>query len=387
MEHTQSLNAEYCPEILKNKVEKRSKYKFSLKDLSGLGSGFSVAAAAIAEAVIKNPSDKGLYRCVFPGGVTGSLASFKDGSGYLGTIMNDSGIIGQARWIPAESGMVTLPIDPVTFAVAVAMVNINRKLDVIQETQAEILRFLNQDKESSLEGSVNSLTDIMRQYRFNDDNEIWKSGSLTVVKTIKGKAENNIIFYRKDITAALHKQKTVHSYQDADKIKRALERAFKYYQLSVYIFAYASFLEVILAGNYHQDYLRYMSSKIEDYSNQYRVDYTKCYDQLEDYMKSSIQAAALSKIGKAGTTAGKALGKVPLLRKGPVDEALIAAGKKINNAGAVHGKSAMRDFRNNRDTGIQMFVSNIEIINELSNRPVEVLFDKEGVYFCTSAVS
>ena len=387
MEHTELLNAEYYPDISKRKINERAKYKFSLKDLSGLGSGFSVAAAAVAEAAMKAPSNEGLYRCVFPEGVAGSLASFKDGSGYLGTIMNDSGIVGQARWLPAEGGSVALAIDPVTLAVAVAVVNINRKLDAIQETQAEIIRFLHQDKESKLEGSVNSLTDVMEQYRYNANNEVWKSGNLAGVKSIKGKAENNIIFYRKNITAALHKQKSIHSYQDADKIKRSLEKSFKYYQLSVYIFAYASFLEVILAGNYSRDYLQYMSSKIEEYSYQYRVDYTKCYDQLEDYMKSSIQAAALSKIGKAGTTAGKALGKIPILRRGPVDDVLIAAGKKINNAGAVHGKSAMRDFRNNRDSGIQMFLSNIETINELSNCPLEVLFDREEVYICTSAVS
>ncbi len=151
---------------------------------------------------------------------------------------------------------------------------------------------------------------------------------------------------------------------------------------SVYISAYSSFLEAILAGNYARDYLEHMASKIREYAFQYKMDYTKYYEQLEDYMKGSVQAVALSEIGKAGTAAGKALAKVPILSKGPVDEALIAAGKKIRDVGSGHGKSTMKEFRNNRDAGIQMFVSNIETVNELSNRPVEVLFNKEEVYIC-----
>ena len=42
----------------------------------------------------------------------------------------------------------------------------------------------------------------------------------------------------------------------------------------------------------------------------------------------------------------------------------------------------MGEFRNNRDVGIQIFVENIEAINAVSNRYVEVLFDKEMMYIC-----
>lgn len=134
--------------------------------------------------------------------------------------------------------------------------------------QVEILQFLHRDKESELEGSINALADILEQHRFNDDNAIWKSGKLTVVTTIKGKAESNIIFYRKCIAAEMDKQRAFHSYSDAEKVKKSLERFFKYYQLSVYLSAYAPFLEVVLAGNYEQDYLEHMAAKIREYAFQ-----------------------------------------------------------------------------------------------------------------------
>lgn len=382
MNDIEMISADFYPSIPRAEIVTKSKYSYSLSDLSSLGSGFTVVAAAIAKAAMSASTDEGLYRCVFPEGVTGHLASFKDGSGYLGTIMNKEGIAAQARWVPAEGGAASLPIDPVTLAIAVAMLNINKKLDAIVDTQREILQFLHQDKESKLEGAVNTLADILGQYRFNSDNVLWKSGKVTSVTNIKRTAEENIIFYRKELSNAFAKQKAIHSYQGADKLKESLEKALKYYQLSVYISSYASFLEVVLGGNYSRDYLEHMIGIIRDYSVQYREDYSKCYGQLEEYMKGSVQAVALSGVGLAGKAVGKVLAKVPALKKSEVDKALSSAGYKLKEVGAKHGKSAMKDFQNNRDAGIRFFINNIEVINQLSNQPVEVLFDKEEVYIC-----
>ena len=198
----------------------------------------------------------------------------------------------------------------------------------------------------------------------------------------KGLAESNIFFYRQEITNVLNQKKLIHSYQAADKLKSKLDDSFRFYQLSVYLHSYASFLEVVLSGNSSKDYLDHMSEKIRNYAFQYRKDYTECYDQLENYMKGTVQATALSGIGNASKAAGEAIAKMPLISKGPVDEALVAVGNKIKGIGAKHGKAAMRDFRENRDVGIQLFLNSIDTINEVSNRPVELLFDQENIYIC-----
>ena len=355
-----------------------------MDDLSTLGSGFAIVANELSNTAKSASSDEVLYRCVLQKGVTGHLAEFKDGSGYTGTIVNETGLAGQARWIPAERTEQVLQFNPTTLIIATALMNIDQKLEQIKATQEEILKFLHEDKESVLEGAVNMLSDTLEQYRYNSSQELWKSGKLTSVTSIKGKAESNIIFYRKQITNAFANVKRIHAYQDADKLKGKLEHNFKYYQLSCYIYAYASFLEVILGNNFSEEYLNHMSGKIREYSYQYKADYTKCYDELEEYMKGSFQAVALNGLGKAGKAAGKAIGRIPVINRGPVDEALIAAGSSIKKMGSKHGKNAMRDFRDNRDAGIRMFLGNIDTINEMSNRPLEILFDKETVYICTN---
>ncbi len=376
------ISADYYPTIPREAIVSNCKHTIDLKDLSSLGSGFSVVAAEIARAVTSAPNTEGLYRCVFPEGITGHLAKFKDGSGLLGTIMNKDGIVAQARWIPAEGKSAVMGINPVTLAIAVAMMCINKKLDVIAKAHQEILQFLQQDKEADLEGAVNSLSDIMRSYRYQSENSIWKGSQLTVVSTIKGKAEHNIIFYRKSIKSDLEKQELLHSGQKASKKKSSLEQKLKYYQLSVYLYAYSSFLEIILGDCYTREFLDSISGKLEEYALQYREDYTECYNQLDSYKKSSIESKALEWSGLAGKKAGGFIAKIPVLSKGPVDEALIAAGEKLEKFGETKNEKFLTGFGENRDAGIQLFAESISTIDEMANNPLELFFDNQHVYIC-----
>lgn len=136
----------------------------------------------------------------------------------------------------------------------------------------------------------------------------------------------------------------------------------------------------MLNGNFRRDYLDYICEKLREYSQQYRFDYTEIYDRIESYTKSSVETIALKGIGKVSKGLGSAIGKIPVVSRGPVDEALIAAGNSAKNMSRKHSNHTMRAFRNNRDAGIQLFIENIEKVNEISNKPVELLFDREMVY-------
>lgn len=372
----------YYPSIPRDEIAAKCRFKLNKDEILGMGSSFSVIAAEMSKLVINPKSDDGLYRCVFPNGISGALAQAKDGSGYLGTIMNDSGIVGQARWIPAKGSATTIPINPATIAIAVALAGINRKLDDIKQTQNDILNFLEKDKESKLKGSVNALSEIMTDYRFNYDNETWKRGKFVIVSDIKNRADNSIIFYRSIIRNEMDKQNLIHINQQAQKIIDKVQHDFKCYQQSVYLYAYASFVEVVLADNYRREYLNNVTDRIEDYSYQYRLDYSKCYDMLSDYSGSSVEAATLKGIGSASKNIGKAIAKIPIINKGPVDEALIAAGNSVKKMSGKNSERILREFSDKRDAGVSLFVENIETINVMNNKAIELMFDRDAVYVC-----
>ena len=379
---TPTIIAEYYPTIPRQSITDTCTHKIRLAELRTLGTDFAVIASTIADATMQQQNMEGLYRCVYPEGVTGKLAAFRDGSGYTGTIMNHGSIQAQARWVPAEGEAIAMGVDPVSLAIAVALMNINKKLDMIAQTQQDILQFLQQDKESKLEGAVNSLSDIMANYRYQSGNAVWRGSQLTVVSSIKGTAEHNIIFYRKGMKADLEKQDLFHSAQKAEKMKQSLQQKIKYYQLSVYLYAYSSFLEVLLAGNYEKDFLSHIANKLQEYALQYRVDYTDCYNQLESYNRTAVESKALEWGGTVGKKAGSLISKIPVISKGSVDEALVSVGEKLAGLGEKKKMKFLTGFEKNRDAGIQLFADNIEMINHLTNKPIELLFDKENVYFC-----
>ena len=375
--------AEYFPSIPRTEIELSCKQKFSIKDISNLGEGFAMVAATIAEAAMNMPNNEGLYRCVFPEGVTGQLAMKKGEDAFLGTIMNESGIVGQARWIPAEGSSIMMAIDPVTLVIASSMMNINKKLDSVQEVQKDIVEFMNQDKEAKLEGAINSLSDIYEKYSFNSENALWKTSQLTIVSSMKARAEDGIVFYRKRIISSLERRKTVmYSQQSITKLQTELQQNFKGYNIAVYLHSYASFLEVVLGGNHNANYLNAVAEKIKAYSHQYRVDYTTVYNQLNEYVNSSTQKKFLDGVSSIGKAAGNVIAKVPVISKGLLDEALIATGDKIDAFTERRADAVMEKFMENREVGIQLFLENIESINQMCNSKLDLLFDKDVLYIC-----
>jgi len=140
-----------------------AKYKkIPLAKVSTLGIAFKPLASAL-QSITQTGGQSAreiLCKVRIPDGVSGNLAKFKDGSGYLGTVVNETGIAGQARINP-------LICDPTMIFMAVALMGIDKKLDSIQETQQEIFGFLEQKEKSRLRGNLNVLTDVYSNYNWS----------------------------------------------------------------------------------------------------------------------------------------------------------------------------------------------------------------------------
>lgn len=169
---TSMLEYEFYSDIKVDNIDKTNYNSFPLTELTSIG-GLFASVFNSAEAVT-NPGGEGIYRVVFPKGVDGALAKFKDGSGYTASIMNKQ-IQGQARLIPVGkdpvTGMAAMPISPPMLFLTVALYSVNEKLDTIMDVQKEILSFLERDKESKLEGDLKTLSDVFNNYKYNIDNE------------------------------------------------------------------------------------------------------------------------------------------------------------------------------------------------------------------------
>lgn len=346
-----------------------STVKIPLADLSALGVAFKPLTAAIENAVAGS-GGSGIYYVNTKG-----MQMFSTGEGFIGSLKSATGSVGggQAR-------MTALACDPTMLFMAVALMNIEKKFNTIQETQKEILEFLKEKERATLQGNFNVLSDIMGNFKYNWDNDTYKTNKHILVQQIKKEAEGSIVLYHDQITKSLKKRSFIHSDQEVKSMLKKLQAQFKDYQLALYLHAYSTFLEVMLLGNFSEGYLNSVEGRISDYSYQYRSLYTECYNLVEDYSKSSIQTGMLNSLTKASRFMGDTIAKVPVIRKAQLDESLIEAGGKLGGREEKRTAAAMESFAQNRMNVTQPFIENIRMVNELYNKAVTYLFDGENVY-------
>ena len=365
------MNVEVPSVMAEPDLKMRNATRIPLSDLSALGVAFQPLSAAIQTAV-NGSGGSGIY---FVNTMGKQMFHAGGSTEYIGALKSSTGAVGggQAR-------MTALACDPTMLFMAAALINIEKKLDTIQQTQEEILQFLEEKGRATLQGNLNVLGDVARNFKYNWKNEKYKTNKHIIVQQIKKEAEASIILYREQIGKRLNKRSLIHSDLEVRSTLKKLQAQFQDYQLALYLFAYSAFLEVMLLGNFSEGYLNNVEQSITDYSYQYRTLYTKCYDLMKDYSKSSVQAGILSGLSAASKFMGNAIAKVPVISKSQLDENLIEAGSLLGTQGEQRAVVALSGLTQTRANVTVPFVENIRVITNLYNKPVQYRIDGDSIY-------
>ena len=370
------MNVQYYPVPFEEENIKEKYTKLPLTDIAALGIAFEPLAAAF-QSISQMGSGElvgGLYRVTNPTGVSGHLAALKDGSGYISTIVNESGIAGQARLNP-------IVLNPTLIFVAIAIKAVDQKLNAILEISEEMFEFLKEKEKAKSRGNLKILEDVLNNYKYNWNNEKYKTNKHIQVQEIKRDAEQSILFHREQIEKKVSKKAFFHGEQDVKSKLKKIQSEFQDYQLSLYLYSFSSFLEVMLLENFEAGYLNSVSNRIEDYSYHYRELYTRCYDQIEEYSKSAIPSQLLKGLAGVNKVAGNAVAKVPIVSKSQIDETLIGAGEWLGNFNSRKTERTMEQFINHQSSCVQPFIENINSVNALYNEPLVILVDRGNLYF------
>ena len=356
---------------------------FPLTDLASLGTVFSSLPTAFSSVAQAAGNGKVLYEATFP--VAGKLAEAKDGSGFLGAIVGKKGVVGQARFHEVK-GVAEAAGGASMMFMALAIMAINKSLKDISENQKEIISFLEVDKQTQLKGDLIILSDIIEDYQHNWDNSQYRSNREMQVLDIKRSAEQNILFYREMIEKKLGKQAFVHL--DTTKTLNETQSKFRYYKLALYLYAFSSFLDIMLLENFNSAYLDSVVSKIKRYSLGYEQFFEKSLESVERYVSSSLQARALQGLAIAGKFAGEQIARIPdKENKIKIDDKLISESGKLDKFNAEAIARTVSSFTAVEDSGIQMFSDKIVLINRIHNEPLRIMFDGENIYLPAGATA
>lgn len=267
---------------------------------------------------------------------------------------------------------------------AMAIMAINQSLKNIAENQKAIISFLETDKQTQLKGDLSILSEIINDYQFNWDNQQWLSNREIQTLDIKRSAEQNILFYREMIEKKLNAKKQFISI-GASKSLNEIKGRFKYYKLALYLFAFSSFLDIMLLKNFDSHYLDSIKSKIESYSTEYSSFYDQSTEGIQQIATTSIQARTLQGLSVAGKFIGKQIGKIPDKdNKIRIDDKLIEGSSKLDSINQKAVEDTMDAFTSVQDHGIQLFGEKIGLINKMYNEPLKLYVGADNLYLATT---
>lgn len=273
------------------------------------------------------------------------------------------------------------PMDPALIFAAMMIYSVEKDMKQIKQDQKKILSFLEVENESQIEADVETLMEIVKNYKYNWDNLMIVTNSHNVVMDIKNRSRKNILSFQRKINDEVLKNQLFASQGKINSRLADLVKKFKYYRLSIYIFSLSSLMEIMLAGNFKEEYISYTRNEIEKLSSQYRNYFMEASFYLEKISNTGIEKNLFKGIGMAGKTAGKVIGSIPLINKGPVDEYLQDKGDDIYKSSLEIEKNLLRNFADLANPSTRILIEKIENLNYIYNKTEEIYFNKEKIYF------
>ena len=357
-------------------------FKIPIEQLGLLGAG--VASMLPSLRTISQATDDKLFRWVNSENAKGTLKLNKKDNFFGGAFVDNNGTSRYAKFESVEPQSLIMPINPLMFAMAAALMSIEHKLDTIIETQKEILSFLQKDKESEIEGDLKTLTNIIREYKFNWNNAEYKTNHHKLALDIKRTSEKNIIFHQKQIADGIKDNNILHMQNSVDTKQNNLQKLFRYYQMSLYIYSFASYLEVMLLGNFQSDYILQVKEQVDEYSETYRKVHSDCYSILKKSTADSIDKHILKGVGIAAEAVGNFIGSVPKIKDGQVDEWLVDKGNNIKKKSENVGEKTLTSFMEIKEPKSNLFAENLVLVDKIYNKTSDIYIDKNNIYLVVS---
>ena len=201
-----------------------------------------------------------------------------------------------------------------------------------------------------------------------------------LVLDIQRTARKNMLSYQKSISDKLHSKKRIIIQEDVNSTLHKMKKGFKYYRLSLYSYALASFIEIMLSGNFKEENI---AGNIEDVKTQsfaYRDLFEMGSAYLERLSKHSVETNVLKGVGTASKAVGKLIENTPVIRKGPVDEFLQGSGYHLNKNAHRMKQSVLTSFASISNPGTGVFIDKMNDMIQIYNHTTEICFDENKIY-------
>ena len=369
------MNNYMLTDVRKDNLGKNS-YSLSLTKLSEI-TPMAIPTANNIKTIVKQNSHytEKLYR-ITNLGKNDSLKAMRDGKTFWGSIKKGDGSSTMAKMKEVNPNNL-MTLDPTIMMMSVALAGIEQEISEIKELSKKIFSFLEHDKESEIESDLEILNRSISDFRFNIDDEKYLINNYKQVLDIKRTANKNIIFYRKEINDDLSKDKFFTTENSMNSIIDRIQKKFKYYRLSLYIYSFSVFMEVLLLGNYNSDFLLSKKDELNELDAEYENMFKNTLEYVKKNANKSLEGNVLSGLGTAGKAMGSLAEKVKVKN---IDDWLNEKGDSLKQTGQNIKNNYTIKLEEMNEANSKPFIEQIEKLNCICNKTKEIYFDNENIY-------
>ena len=358
-------------ETLSNKT-----YSLSLSKLSKISPITVSTTNNIKTIMEQNPKTSGnLYR-ITNLEKNDSLKAMRDGKTFWGSIKKSDGSSTMAKLKEVNPNNI-MALDPTVMMMSVALAGIEQELGEIKELSEKIYSFLEHEKESEIESDLEILNRSINDFRFNLEDEKYLINNHKQVMDIKRTANKNMLFYKKEINDDLSKDKLFTTYNSMNSIIEDIQKKFEYYRLSLYIYSFSTFMEILLLGNYRSDYLLNKKNELDELDNEYSETFNNALKYVKKNANKSLEGNVLSGLGSARKAIGNLAEKVKIKN---VNSWLNEKGDNLKQSGQKIKNDFATKLDDMKESKSRSFINQIEKVNCIYNKTKEIYFDKENIY-------
>ena len=180
-----------------------------------------------------------------------------------------------------------------------------------------------------------------------------------------------------EIKDDLSKDKLFTTNNSMNSIIEDIQKKFRYYRLSLYIYSFSTFMEILLLGNYKNDYLLSKKKELDELDNEYSEVFNNALEYVKKNANKSLEGNMLSGLGSAGKAIGNLAEKVKIKN---VDNWLNEKGDNLKQSGQNIKDDFATKFDDIKESNSRPFINQIEKVDCIYNKTKEIYFDKENIY-------
>lgn len=351
-------------------------YSLSISKLTEISPIAAPTANTIKNIVENGTSKTNKLYCITNLGKNDSLKAMKDGKTFWGAIKKSDNTSAMAKLKEVNPSNL-MALDPTIMMMSFALAGIESELGEIKEISKKILSFLQNDKESEIESDLQILNRSINDFRFNLNDEKYLLNNHKQIMDIKRTANKNMLFYKKEIEDDIVKNKILTTSNSMKSIIDEIQKKFKYYRLSLYIYSFSTLMEILLLGNYGSEYLLNKKNELDSLDEEYSKIFNDSLEYIKKNAGKSLESNVLLGLGSAGKAIGDLVEKVNIKN---VDTWLNEKGDNLRKTGKNIEDNYANKFERVKDTYSNTFSNQIEKINIIYNNTKEIYFDKDKIY-------